>query len=174
MKRSECIPGVWPEISEQDEYERLVRLARRRLVGYEHHAEDVVSRALIKWASIPSHKRSVARIEQVLKTEAYSLLRAEHRARERDTRVASDPSLRSKVATQTQGDVDYRLLRQALAEACRQERVRLSTIDVQVIEMVFAGFNLAEIERSLGVPRHEVRRSRNKWRRLAQLVLSDG
>ena len=70
MTRDSFRPGEWPRLTAKD-YRDLVRLAERRLVGYEHLAEDVVSRTLIKWASISTEKRGVARIEQVIKTEAY-------------------------------------------------------------------------------------------------------
>ena len=164
-------PGDWPRISER-ERERLVALARRRLGGYEHLADDAVSRTLMKWIRIPAHKKSVARIEQVLKTECWSILRSERRTRERETRAATDPSLTSRGEHHVEREMEFRLLRRALAETCERERIRLTVLDVEVFELICCGFNLAEIARSLDAPRHEVRRAQMTWRQVIKLTLS--
>jgi tetrahydromethanopterin S-methyltransferase subunit A len=91
MTRKEYTPEEWPDV--RGDYQRLVGLARRRLVGFEHHAEDVVTRAVMKWATIPAAKKPVARIEQVIKTEAYSVIRSERRLKEREGKVARNPFL---------------------------------------------------------------------------------
>ena len=174
MTEQERKPGQWPDISEPGVYKRLVGLAKRRLVGYESHAEDVVSRVLIKWSTIPHEKASVARIEQVVKTEAFSFLRSETRAKERDTRVARDPTSaigRSSIHGQTGHELG--LLRAALAETCKREKIPISTTDIEVIELLFAGHNLSSIARSMGISIYEVKKSRERWRVVCSLTEGD-
>lgn len=158
-------PGEWLDLSEPGEYQRLLRLARRRLVGHEHHAEDVVSRAVVKWRSIPAHMLGVARIEQVIKSEAYSVLRSEQRWRARDTRFVGDPSLHPSWAS---GATDHELsiLRRTLAETCKQHRISITDLDVEVLELLFAGLAISAVVRVTGMPRHRIRQSRDKWKRV--------
>lgn len=168
----EFVPGEWPKISRR-EYERLRLLASRRLRGHEHLADDVVSRSLLKWTQIPLRKRAVARIEQVIKTECWSVLRSELRARERDTRAAVDPTVGPDRAARHESDVDLQLLRQAVTETCCRERIPLTALDVEVFELLCAGFTLAEAGRALGATRHDVRRSQSTWRRVIGHTLSN-
>jgi hypothetical protein len=159
-------PGKFPDISKRAEYARLVALAKRRLVGLEHHAEDVVSLALIKWSRISSERRGVARIEQVIKTEAYSLIRSERRARDRDTRAHADRSLNATGSVRPHNDHDAVLLRRSLVETSLREGVVLRSVDLEVLELVLAGFSPAEIVRRTDLTRHQVRRSRRTWQDL--------
>jgi hypothetical protein len=161
MARKEYTPEEWPDV--RGDYERLVALARRRLVGFEHHAEDVVTRALMKWAKIPAHKKPVARIEQVIKTEAYSLIRSEQRLHDREQKVARDPTLRSGNAG-TADEIDRRLLRRAIVQECKNHQVTVTASDVEVLELLFAGYSLSAIVNHSGLSRHEVKKSRAKWR----------
>ena len=163
-------PGEWPSNLAYDDYQRLVRLAERRLVGYEQHAEDVVSRALMKWAKISPEKASVAHIEQVIKTEAYSVLRSMNRSRVRETGHALHQS----------GDGDrpaeernYVLLRQAMAETCIRHRITITTVDIELLELLLAGLTQEQACRDMGLSRHQVRCSRAIWQRVVQLVELD-
>ncbi|MGF1597203.1 MAG: hypothetical protein ACFCVK_09780 [Acidimicrobiales bacterium] len=164
MTGQEHLPGRWIDISSAEEYSRLLRLARRRLVGKEHHAEDVVQRALMKWAAIPTHKRGVARIEQVIKSEAYSWLRSEKRATARDTAVHTDPS--SPMAGDRFGTVDDEriVLMRAIVETCRRHGITVRRSDVEILELLMAGYSLSDIVRETGLSRHEVRSSRRMWK----------
>jgi len=166
MAEMEHRPGEWPDISRRGEYQRLVKLAKRRLVGHEHHAEDVVSRALIKWSMIPSGKASVARIEQVIKSEASSVLRTELRSRQRDTRAVHDPALPTGSTCSRSEGHELRLLRRAAAEVCKREDIHLTTADVEVFELLLIGHSLADVARVTLLSRHQVRRSQRKWRRI--------
>ncbi len=163
-------PNPWPDLSRAGEYQRLVWLARRRLVGNEHHAEDVVSRAAIKWSRLPPAQRAVGHLEQVIKSEAYSLLRSEGRSRRREQTVADDPVRRPSSSTDT---TDLRLLRVAIADTCRRQGITLTRRDVQFFELLVAGQTLAEAERTLGTSRYEIRKMRDTWRRILRLTLAD-
>jgi DNA-directed RNA polymerase specialized sigma24 family protein len=160
-------PGHWPSELARTDLPRLVALARRRLVGHEHHAEDVVSRSLIKWARIPESKRGVARIEQVIKSEAYSLLRSIQRARARDTSIALHPAGNSDP---DDGARSLALLRQAMAETCKRHRIPVTDADVELLELLVAGLTQEQAARAMGIPRHEVRRSRATWQRVLRLT----
>lgn len=162
-------PGEWPRYR-PDEYQRLVRLAKRRLAGNDHLAEDVVQRAVIKWTAIPSDNHR-ARIEQVIKTEAASALRSELRARERDTRVAVDPTRLEGHGAGDDSERDLRLLRVAFAQAAARESIPLTADDVEILELLFGGSTITETTRLTGLPRSTVRRSRSTWRRIARHVL---
>lgn len=148
------------------EYRRLVRLAERRLVGQQRDAEDVVSRALIKMAHLPKRQRARARIEQIIKTEAYSVLRSEGRAIERDRRAATDRGLSGDGEARIDPAQELVLFRRTLGEAVLRSGEPITDFDTTVIELALAGLNQAEIERSLGCTRSEVRSSVRRWARI--------
>ena len=160
-------PGQWPSNLSHDDYRRLVLLAERRLVGYQQHAEDVVSRALMKWAKISPEKAGVAHIEQVIKTEAYSVLRSLSRSRVRDTGHALHQSGDGDPAAEER---NYVLLRQAMAETCIHHRITITTVDTELLELLLAGLTQEQTRRVMGLPRHQVRRSRAIWQRVVQLM----
>ncbi|MEL7156145.1 MAG: hypothetical protein AAFN30_06040 [Actinomycetota bacterium] len=173
MTGTEHRSNNWPDLSTAGEYGRLVWLAKRRLVGHEYHAEDVVSRALMKWQGLPDRQRAVGRIEQVIKSEAYSLLRSENRARERERRVAADRSEGSNNMEAGTTSTDLRLLREAIAQTCKREGITLTNRDVEFVELLLAGLNLSEAQRSMKASRHEVRKLRDKWRRVLRQTLTN-
>jgi hypothetical protein len=164
------VPGQWLDISDPGRYQRLVKLARRHLVGREHHAEDVVSRALIKWTTISADRASVARIEQVIKSEAHSLRRSEDRLANRENRVGSDRSL---ARSTDYGNPDLALLRVALADTCRREHISMTAADIEVLELLFAGLSVEGTARIMDLARHQVKSSRTKWRLVVRLTRSD-
>lgn len=163
MARDGWVPGHWPTEMAVADYRKLVQMARRRLVGHEEHAEDVVSQAVLKWLRIDSGKHNVARIEQVIKTEAYSTLRSLHRSRERDTRATGDRALSGRGRDD---DRAHALLRQALVQVARSEGIELTSFDVELLELLMAGFTQQQAAAVMGVDRHRVRRSRARWRRI--------
>ncbi len=168
-------PGKWPDLSEPQEYRRLVALARRRLIGHEHHAEDVVSRAVIRWYAMSAEKNGVAQIEQVIKSEAYSLLRSERRARNRDTASLTDRGLGRGDGDRAMIDPDIVVLRRAIAHYCVANGIVLGASDVEVLELLFAGYSMAEIMRTTNLSRYEVKSSRALWRRILRAIdLGDG
>lgn len=166
-KERDNIPGTWLDVDEAS-YQRLVRLARRRLVGYEHLAEDVVSRAAIKWSRLPVESQGRARIETVIRSEAYSMVRAEARLRRREARAASDRAL--GVAGDG-SDLDMTTVRLAVVDAGPGGSTGLSALDVEVFELLVAGYTVADVERLLGVPRHRVKRSRERLRVVVSAAL---
>jgi DNA-directed RNA polymerase specialized sigma24 family protein len=166
-------PGRFPDISKRSDYARLVALAKRRLVGLEHHAEDVVSLALIKWAKISSDRRGIARIEQVIKTEAYSFIRSERRARERDTRAHTDRSLTTDGQDRPHNEHEAVLLRRSLAETSKREGITITDVDREVFELMLVGFRPSEIVRRTDLTRHQVRRSRQMWQQLLRRTISE-
>lgn len=172
MAWKDQIPGEFPDISRREDYQRLVALARRRLVGFEHHAEDVVSLAMIKWARISADRRGVARLEQVIKSEAYSFLRSERRARDRDTRVYADRSSPIAGTARPHTDQDTVLMRRALAETCRAEGISLRAQDIEVLELLLSGFSLSDIVRRTGFSRHQVKSSKRKWQDILRRTLA--
>ncbi|MEM7340122.1 MAG: hypothetical protein AAF467_15810 [Actinomycetota bacterium] len=163
-------PGEWPTWLYGSEYDRLLALARRRLIGYEHLAEDVLSRAVIKWTSVPADRRGIARIEQIIKSEAHSVRRSENRARVRDTRSVTDAAFVARRDLEDQADLDLARLRLDLAVLCKQHNVVPTTVDVEVLEFLFAGCSLAETARILEMPRYDIRRCRDRWKRLIRLM----
>ncbi|MDH3682677.1 MAG: hypothetical protein OEV40_22320 [Acidimicrobiia bacterium] len=173
MTWKDQIPGEFPDISKREEYQRLVALAKRRLVGFEHHAEDVVSQAMMKWARISTDRRGVARLEQVIKSEAYSFIRSERRARDRDSRVYADRSSPIAGHARPHTDQDTVLMRRALAETCRQEGISLNARDIEVLELLLAGFSLSDIVRRTGFTRHQVKSSRRKWQDILRKTLAE-
>jgi hypothetical protein len=138
------------------------------LVGSEHHAEDVVSRALIKWTQISPEKRGVARIEQVIKSEAYSVLRSEIRRREREARATRDPTLVARDRSRAQRDLCD--LRRALGETVKRHAITITSTDVEVLELLFAGLSLSTVVKITGLNRYHVRRSRATWQRVLDLT----
>lgn len=163
-------PNHWPDLGRPGEYQRLVWLARRRLIGHEHHAEDVVSRAAIKWSRLPPAQRAVGHIEQVIKSEAFSFLRSEGRSRRRERTVAED---RSRQPYGSSDATELRLLRTAIAETCRRHRITLTRRDVRFFELLVAGQTLAEAERTMQTSRYEIRKMRDTWRRVLRLTLDE-
>jgi hypothetical protein len=176
MGCQEYEPGNWPEVGDRRAYGRLLALARRRLVGYEHHAEDVVSRSASRWASISQDRRAVARLEQVIKWEAFSQLRSERRARNREQRVLDDPTSAVSAAISGSGahELDLILLRVSLAQACEQAQIPISERDIEVLELLFAGHSMADVVRLTGLPRHTVRQSRRTWQQVLRVEPEDG
>ncbi len=170
MAGKDPVPGAWLDISAPGLYPRLVKLARRHLVGYEHFAEDVVSRALMKWTTISADKAAVARLEQVIKSEAHSMRRSEERLKNREARAGYD---RSAMTPVTYGHPELNLLRRALVETCRRERIPITSADIEVLELLYAGFTLAETTRLTGLARHDVKGSRRKWRLVLKLTKVD-
>ena len=166
-------PGKFPDISRRGDYARLVALAKRRLVGLEHHAEDVVSLALMKWARISADRRGVARIEQVIKTEAYSFIRSERRSRERETRAHADRSLPTDGSARPHSEHEAMLLRRSLVETSRRAGVPITATDIEVLELLLVGFSPSDIVRRTDLTRHRVRASRRKWQDLLRRTMAE-
>ena len=165
-------PGEWFDIS-SSHYQRLVNLARRRLVGCEHHAEDVLSRAIERWLAIsPDHP--TARIETIITSEAYSLLRSEGRRRARERRVVEDRSSPIGKDSLVHHGEDLPLLRRMLADSCRHHGIAITAVDLEVLELLCAGYTIAETARSMELPRHVVKRSRARWQLAAARVYAIG
>ncbi len=164
-------PGEWPDVTEGT-YERLVKLARLRLVGFERHAEDVVANAFIKWRGIPPEKASTARIEQVVKTEAMSLLRSERRLRQREQAVTTDRSSEHSAWTRSLNEMQE--LRHALVDTCTKNNIELTRFEVEFLDLTMAGFDHYAIVRHTGVTRYEVRKARDKWRRVIKQMSEEG
>jgi len=167
------IPGQFPDITQREEYQRLVALARRRLVGFEHHAEDVVSLAMMKWARISADRAGIARLEQVIKSEAYSMIRSERRAKERDTRAYVDRSSPIGGATRPHTDQDMVLLRRALAETIASSGMVIRAQDLEVLELLMAGLSISDIVRRTGISRYQVKSSRETLRNLLRRTLTE-
>lgn len=171
MTGKEYTPEEWPDV--RGDYDRLVSLAKRRLVGLEHHAEDVVARALMKWATIPAGNKSVARIEQVIKTEAYSVIRSEQRLQARQSRYVRDPTSAAGGAGRSSGDLEFCLLRRAIVETCKREGIVLTQYDVEVFELLLAGYDMTGIGRCTGLSRYEVTKARAKWQNVLSMTIVD-
>ncbi len=163
-------PGEWMALSDQ-QYERLVRLARRRLVGWELHAEDVVSRALLRWQAMPRDLPR-ARIETLIRSEAYSVLRSEKRRSEREHRASNDRATAfNHLAHQLVAGDALPTIKLDIARACRQSGIPISALDLEVLELLFAGYTVADATRAMALPRHVVKRSRERWRQILSIAL---
>ena len=173
MTWKDQIPGQFPDISKREEYQRLVALARRRLVGFEHHAEDVVSLAMMKWARISAERAGIARLEQVIKSEAYSMIRSERRAKERETRVFDDRSSPLGGSTRPHTDQDMVLLRRALAETIASSGLVVTVQDLEVLELLMAGLSISDVVRRTGISRYQVKRSRETLQILLRRTLTE-
>jgi len=165
MSGDDLVPGQWLGL-DQKLRRRLASLARRHLNGFDHLVDDVVSRSVVKWRNISPDKAGVARIERVIASEAKSVLRSEHRARARDTRAYHDPTRAATGRPPTGPTEDLIELRLALAEICRRQGQSLTSFDLEVFEHLVAGASIADVVRSLDVPRHAVKRSVQRWRTL--------
>lgn len=166
MSGEEFPPGQWLDINHPALRRRLLALARRHLRGYEHLAEDVLQRSVLKWLTIPLDRAGVARIERVVTTEALSIIRSEQRLHRRNQRVFDDPTLSTSGRRPSTPADDLVILRHRLVELCRIHRHQLTPFDFEVFELLTAGYSVAEISRRSGIPRHIVKRSVNKWRLL--------
>ncbi len=162
MKTETLIPGRWPELSRSG-YSYLVRLAEIRLVGYESGAEDVVANSLVKWQSIDAAKAGVARIEQVIKTEAASWRRGEERRRARERRSAQDPTIGFAVQSSTPLELEAVLVGETLNTTLERENVPVSEKDLQALEMLYDGHWMSSVSAELCTSRHSIRRSRQVW-----------
>ncbi len=161
----ELVPGQWLGF-DQTLRRRLASMARRHLNGFDHLIDDVVSRSVVKWRHISPDKAGLARIERVIASEAKSVLRSEQRARARDTRAYHDPTLPASGHPSVGPAEELVELRLALAEICRRHGQSLTSFDVEVFEHLVAGASIADVVRSLDVPRHTVKRSVQRWRAL--------
>lgn len=169
MSDDELVAGEWPLLTPAT-YNRLVRLARWRLAGYGSHAEDVVSRSLIKWASLPAPKRAVARIEQVIKTEAASWYRSEQRMRQRESKAITDRSIGATELVGPGAEVEMLLVKQILYDVASQNDIKISSRDIIVVEDLLAGLRVSEIVSTRKLSRYRVTRSREKWRIILRLA----
>ena len=138
------------------------------MVGvYEADAEDAVSRALEKWTRIPATKQE-ARIEQVVKSESDSQVRAARRRLNRDHNATADRALSTqREARPTAG---FSLLLSDLLRTAQRIGVDVSEVDVNVLLLLFAGFSISDVERTFGIRRHRVRSSRETWRKIVEAM----
>jgi hypothetical protein len=127
----------------------------------------------MKWSMLPVDKQAVARIEQVIKSEAYSLLRSEHRLHNREARLTGDPTSSAGGPSPSQSDYELGLLRVALAAACEDGRLVITVVDIEVLELLFAGHNLTSTARLTGLSIYEVKKSRDRWRQAYALATGD-
>lgn len=174
MNNDHPIPGQWPQLS-RGAHDRLVALARARLVGRAHAAEDVVQESLIKWCSIDESKQDVARIEQVVKTVAASYRRSEERRVAREFQHAADRSRRPGTPAPDDDPlgVELGLATHALVSTARKKRVGVNQLDVIILGELLKGESIASVARSLNLNRYRVRRSRERWRLAARLAAFD-
>lgn len=161
------VPGTWVRLS-PTAYRRLVRLAKFKLGGSQASAEDVVSRAIIRWRSIDPQKRGVARIEQVVKSEAASLSRSEWRRRSRESLYSTDRSRSPWAPT----EIHMSLLLQDLEHVADTVGIAISESDRQLLEVLIDGVPMTHAANSLGLTRHQARRSRDQWRLVFQSIES--
>ena len=161
MSNNEPRPGTWIGLTTGPAYRRLVAIARLRLVGREHLAEDAVSRAMVRWAQLPAAQHASARLETVVRSEAASLLRSEDRLHRREHRAGYDRALAAAPVDPT---VELQLLRLALAQQAEGTGCQLSSLDREAFELLLAGCSLADVVQLTGVMRHQVRRSRDRLR----------
>jgi hypothetical protein len=65
------------------------------------------------------------------------------------------------------------VLRAVLAETCKRERIPITAVDLEVLELLLAGYDLAATAEAMGLSRSEVKRSRNRWRIACSLTRRD-
>lgn len=167
MADNDHIVGDWIDLTDEAEYRRLTNFARRSLVGYEYAADDVVINAVLRWRKISPTKQGVARIEQVVKSEARSFLRSEDRRRHREHRWASD-AVRCGGQPLPWLDHERRMLMRSLLATAARMGIEVTPLDRQVLVLVFCGLRESDMVREIPASRHRVRRSKAKWRRVAE------
>ena len=173
MNDSQTPPGQWHEF-DRNEYKRLLSLARYRLgQNYHHLADDVVMRTLIKWRQLSPESKARARIEQVIKTEALSVIRSERRLKAREIRAGEDRALAPSQRPSDSTDRNSAELRVLIAHACKKHRIQLTALELEIYEFLNAGLSLSEIERQLHLRRHKVRQIKERWQLVLTLALSD-
>jgi DNA-directed RNA polymerase specialized sigma24 family protein len=163
MTDDDLRPGEWPDLSDKLLHRRLRRLAERRLWGNAHHADDVVSRAIVRWAGMDPRKSPAARLEQVIASEVSSLMRSETRLKRRELRSSIDRS----GGPPSSGNREPSLLGPSLAESISRQRRPITAADVAILELLYEGHTISDIAETLGISRYAVLRCRELWRQIA-------
>ena len=158
----EFTPGEWPNLAVPRSYQRLVALARRRMVGHELHAEDAVSRAVIRWARLSSDLQTVARLEQVVASEANSIVRSEGRRRDREERSARDPTLHPSLVTRD--SEEQVVVAIVIGQSMRRSTAPFTDLELLILDLLRAGLTTAEICRRHNLSRYYVGQVRRQWR----------
>ncbi len=170
MNADELLPGTWPTMS-KSAYARLVRLAERRLSGQELAAEDVVMNAFIKWTSIHPGKRDIARVEQVIKSEAASWRRSEQRRRAREANYATDPTRCSQPPTTSVVGLDLVILLDVLEQTATRRGIVVDSEDRTILGLLLDGMSISEVARKTNKKRHSVKKSRERWQLIWRLAV---
>jgi hypothetical protein len=164
MRGDQLTPGEWPDLSDRELQRRLRDLARLRLGAAGQHADDVVSRAIIRWARMHPGTTSAARLEKVIASEVSSLMRSELRLKRRERRAALDRTSPTLVAQHQ----DWGELRLSLDQSIRRRQIPPSATDGAILEMLYEGHTITAIAATLGISRYAVTSCRERWRRIAR------
>ena len=160
----ETPPGIWPRLSREG-HRRLVSLARRRLVGWELDAEDVVQLAYIKWSSLDPALDGTARIEQVVKSTADSWRRSDQRRIDREVRYQR---LKNSRPEDTLTVVELSLAVEELEHLAFRAGLGVSERDRVVLRLLLEGSPMSEISRETGFSLSQVRTSKSLWQTVWQ------
>jgi len=150
----------WRDPWQDGSYQRLVNLARSRLGGITHLAEDAVQEALISWHRSDAANNPRARIETIVISRSHDLRRQLDRSHKREANAMID----GHSATP---DADQALETSALRLAAHQNYEATwggaDDLDYEVLELLLAGFNQLDIGRRLNLTRSMVRSSVKRW-----------
>ncbi len=161
MRDDKVVPGTWPKLSKEG-HDRLVRLARRRLVGWEADAEDVVHVAYIKWASLSSSAADVARIEQVIKSTAESWRRSDKRRSAREAKYEMGQArVPDDLAELT--EVELSLMVGELELFALRVGISIEQTDLEVLRSLLAGISMTQIARNMNQRRTDIRKIKGRW-----------
>ena len=168
MTSNDAYP-TWRNPWKDDSYQRLVNIARSRLAGMSHLAEDAVQEALISWHRSNAASNPRAQIETVVISRAHDLRRKMTRSQQREWKVTAD--------TQTSNpshdpDTDLAALRLTAHQNYAALWVDVDIIDSEILELLLSGHNQTETAEHLRLTRAVVRSSINRWR-LALRYASD-
>ena len=151
----------WRDPWQDGSYQRLVNLARSRLGGITHLAEDAVQEALISWYRSDAANNPRARIETIVISRSHDLRRQLGRSHKREANAMIDGPSATPDADQA---LETSALRLAAHQSYRAAWGEVEGQDGEVLELLLAGFNQVEVGRQLDLTRSMVRSSVRRWR----------
>ncbi len=169
MRDDKVVPGTWPSLSKAG-HERLVWLARRRLVGWEADAEDVVHLTYVKWASLSGSTADVARIEQVVKSAADSWRRSDNRRIAREAKYEGRRA-RSHDPEADYTEIDLSLMVRELELLAIGFGVSISETDLKILRHLLDGESMTQIAAAMNRSRYEIRQARGRWQHVWKMSL---
>ena len=163
-------PGQFPDFSDLDRLRYYLRIARRYLRPWhlQVYAEDVVISAGDRWSRMADAPPS-ARFEVIIRSEASTVIRSHSRRRNREERYDA-----ARGNCQNPDDCQRARceLLLSVAREARRLGISLTPIDLEIVQLLMAGLNQAEIRRAMDLSRRQYSGSRDRLRVVLTPILS--